>query len=199
MFAVDIEHALTAQLAVDSRADQHRDYLGISKIGHCPRAMYDEYMHGQGLTESTHRFCYAGYHQEDDILRLLRASGIAVLENGMEVCHPLESRIRGHIDGYTVEGDLIEIKSLNSAKFQRVREDGRAQYKHFAQVQLYMRYGGWKQAFVIYRNRDTYEHLVIRVPYQPATAEKLERKALSVLASIDLKERPACDCGHCKE
>lgn len=194
-----IEHALSCQIEKESGLDQHRDYLGISKIAECPRKAYDEYMNGTTPTESAHRFCYAGYHQEADVLRLLNAAGIEVLENGHEVVSHLDQRLRGHIDGHTLDGHLVEVKSLNADKFRRVQADGRALFKHFVQVQLYMRYGGWEQAFIIYRCRDTYEHFVVEVPYQPSSADKFERKAMALLASIDRKERPACECGHCKE
>lgn len=195
-----IEHALSCQIEKESGLDQHRDYLGISKIAECPRKAYQEYMEPILITTpEMHRFCYAGYHQEADVLRLLNAAGFEVLENGKEVVSPLDHRLRGHIDGYTLDGHLIEVKSLNAEKFRRVQADGRVLYKHFVQVQLYMRYGGWKSCFVIYRCRDTYEHFVVEVPYQPASADKFERKAMALLSSIDRKERPECECGHCKE
>ena len=198
MNAREIETALKQQIMKDSGLDQHRNYLGISKLHDCPCKVYREYFAGVTTSEQAHRMCYAGYHHEENVIRLLQRAEISVMDCGMEIASPLDSRLRGHIDGRTPDGDLIEVKSVNPDKFRRISEDGRAAYAHYAQVQMYMKYGGWRRAHLIYRNRDTYEHLVIEVPYSPATADKLERKAAMILGAIDAQTPPECTCGKCE-
>ena len=195
----EIQNTLTQQIAANSGLDQHREYLGISKISGCPRAAYNEYFDGVGeISEATHRFCFAGYEQERSVLSLLQKSGIGCMDNGYGVIAPFDDRLCGHIDGLTLDNDLLEIKSLTVDKFERIRKEMKASYKHFIQVQLYMRYGGWRQCFTVYRCRETYEHLVIPVMYNERQAEKAENKAKAILAAIDAKVPPACECGRCK-
>ena len=195
----DILTSINLQIEAESGLDQHRPYLGISKIGNCPRETYNEYVNGQGApTEAAHRFCFAGYEHERSVLSLLQRSGVGCTNNGYEVVAPFDARLRGHIDGLTTGGELLEIKSLSRDKFDRVQADQRVINKHFAQVQLYMRYGGWRMAYVIYRDRDTYRHMVLPVPYQPGTAAHLESKAKAILAAIDAGTPPPCECGRCE-
>lgn len=200
MNAEEISTSLIRQIVIGSNLDNHRDYLGISKIFDCPRKAYIEYMDGIGdIDEATHRFCYAGYEQERSVISLLQQAGIGCLDSGLEVTAPFDNRLRGHIDGVTNDNELLEIKSLTVDKFRRVNADGRALFKHFVQVQLYMRYGGWKQAFIVYRCRETYEHFVVSVPYHEHRAEYFERKARTILDAIDAGVPPHCECGKCKK
>jgi hypothetical protein len=193
-----IQAALDEQITRDSGLDPHRDYLGISKVIDCPRRAVKEFLYGMtDLSDTAHRMCFAGYEHERSVIELLSHAGI-VHYAGIEVTAPFDKRLKGHIDAQSVDGDLIEIKSVSTVKFQKVNESGKALRRHFLQVQLYMRYGHWQQAFVIYRCRETYEHKVIRVPYVPSQADRLEEKAKLMLAFIDREELPACECGHCQ-
>ena len=177
-----------------------RSYLGMSQVAYCARAAYDRFVDGDpGLTQDSflHRMCYVGYLFEEDVLRRLREMKIAVLDR-REVVAGFDDRLRGHIDGLTRWGDLLEIKSVTSSKFELVDRQGRALYEHLDQVQLYMHYGGWKYAWIVYVCRETFEHRVIRVRYEEARAARLEEKARRILKAIDERERPACECGYCK-
>lgn len=198
MDAVVLERKVNEYLAQNSGLDQKRAYLGISKIADCPRKVIDEFLNGVTVTEESHRMCFAGYEQERMVMQMLVAMNVA-RPYLHEVVAPFDSRLRGHVDGVTVDGDLLEIKSVSLRKFEQVTQTHQALRKHFVQVQLYMRYGGWNRAWVVYRSRETYQHAIVRVPYMPGTAEKYELKAKRLLAFIDSKVMPECECGHCKE
>lgn len=200
MNAQTIQNEITKAIIAKSGLEQHRDYVGFSKIGNCPLQIYREFMSKQKTTttESDHRFCYAGYHQEDDIAGILESAGIlAPGTRNTQIVSSISPIFKGHIDGLTIGGELIEIKSVNGERFERIRSKQKCDYRHFIQVQLYMRYGGMPCAFVIYRNRDTYETLVLRVPYVKGVADDLEKKALEILDAIKNETAPACTCGHC--
>lgn len=197
MNATQIQRWLKEQIEIHSGLDQHRDYFGISKIGDCPHHAVIEYLKGMQISEEAHRMCFAGYEHERSILELLAWAGCAKLLT-VEVIAPFDQRFRGHIDSLTISDDLLEIKSVSTQKFQQVIEASKPLKKHAMQVQLYMRYGHWRQAFVVYRNRETYEHYVCRVPYFEESARRYEEKAIRILACIDRGEIPPCECGWCK-
>ncbi len=197
MNTTQIQRSIMQQIEIHSGLDQHRDYFGISKIGDCPHHAVMEYLHGVACTEEAHRMCFAGYEHEMSIMELLVLAGIVTVQ-GLEVVAPFDSRFRGHIDALTCDDDLLEIKSVSTQKFQQVMESGKPLKKHVMQVQLYMRYGGWHQTFVVYRCRETYQHMVIRAPYIQSAAEHYEEKAKKILHCIDNNQIPDCECRRCK-
>lgn len=192
-----LQQQINEYIAANSRFEPRRAYLGMSKIGDCPRRVTRELLHRLIPTDEIHRMSYTGYDQEASILKMLVEARIA-LPYKRELVSQFDERLRGHIDAVTVENDLLEIKSLSSLKFQRVDQTRRIHPRHYVQVQLYMRYGGYRQALVVYRNRDTYEHLLFRIAYDPAQAENYEQKAKRILAAWDEKLILPCECGHCK-
>ena len=190
------ESNLTTWLRHNSGLEQSRNYLGISKAGKCQRQIYDELVSGVVMSDFHHAMCYIGYLFERDALaRLVEmrlAKGAAI-----ELVCPKDARIRGHVDGVTLEGDLLEIKSVTTKKFERVCHGGKPLWEHVDQVQLYMRYGGWRTAWILYICRETFEHKVMRVGYDQERAARLEGKLLDVLAAVERQEPPVCECGWC--
>ena len=51
---------------------------------------------------------------------------------------------------------------------------------------------------MIYRCRETYEHIVLTVLYMESQALKFELKAKRLLDAIDRKIEPECECGRCE-
>lgn len=195
-----IENQLQIIIENESGLDQHRDYLGISKVAECPRRTYHEFFDGVALTPEAHRFCYAGYFMERDIWRMLIDAGIAKPEtNGLEVVSGWNPDFRGHIDGLTVDHELLEIKSVSDIKWKKIQESDRSIFRHYCQVQLYMKYLGIKTAYIIYRNRETFEHKVFLISYRRDMAEKFEQRAKDLFRAIETKTPPACECGYCKK
>lgn len=198
MDTITFQNKLTEYITQHSGLELKRDYLGISKIADCPRRAALEYRNGITPTEESHRNSFMGYEQEARVLQIVGAVGMLRRVN-VEVVAPFDNRLRGHLDGDVSDTDLIEIKSVSLSKFQKIRESKRALTRHYIQVQLYMQYGGYKRAWIIYRCRETYEHEVICVEHSHNSAMKYEGKARRILAAIDSDEIPACECGYCKD
>lgn len=197
MKAERMQYLINSYMQEYSGLDQHRDYLGISKVALCPKQAILEYRNGVGQpSEFAHRMCYAGYEQEAEIMKIMLGANISKELKSNEVVAPFDSRLRGHVDGETVDGELLEIKSVSTHKYQAVSGRNWALRNHFIQVQLYMRYGPWKNCFIVYRCRETYEHHVVHVQYSERQAFQFENKAKLLLAHIDADTIPACDCGR---
>lgn len=185
-----------------SGLEQKRDYLGISAIGKCPRQVVRDFLYGKGeLSMEAHQNCYGGYMFERDVMSRLQEAGIARSVNQYEVVATFDPRLRGHVDGETIETepDLVEVKSLNRRKFETVKQTHMALNEHFAQVQLYMHYGPWRTCWIVYVCRETLEHHVVKVGYLQRQAIKFEMKAQRMLDHIDGEMLPACECKYCRD
>lgn len=195
----EVQAKLMEHLVQHSGLEPHRNYLGMSAIGQCPRKLYFDFVVGRTLTERDHLMCYAGYLFEGDALARLAAAGICRVEDRRELVAPFDARFRGHTDGQTFDGELLEIKSVNAKIFERLRVDQRAKMDHFLQVQTYMRYGPWRKALVVYVSRETFEHLILPVAKNERYGQQMEGKAKRILGLIDAHTPPECECGFCKQ
>ena len=193
----DVTNSIRNYMIDNSGFETTRSYLSISHISGCPRRAVDEYKNGFTVNENTYRMCFAGYDQEKSIRGILEKTGILVI-HGLEVIAPFDNRLRGHVDGISKDGDLIEIKSLSVKKWEKLLLANKAFYEHYCQCQLYMLYGKFNQTFIVYRNRETYEHKVISFDFSPAKAHELELKSRIILDAINTGNLPKCECGHCK-
>jgi len=200
MDTTTFQNKIDEHLREHSGLDQKRDYLGISAIGKCPRQVVREYLHGKSeITQRDHQMCYGGYLFEADLRNRLGDMGFQVEKAGFEVVAPFDPRLRGHIDGEIFGADLLECKSLKRSKFENVKQTHMPLNEHFAQVQLYMKYGPWKTCWIVYVERESLEHHVVKVPYLHTQAIKYEYKAQRMLAHIDSGILPACECRWCKD
>lgn len=182
---------------VDHSGFEDRHYLGMSRISQCPRALYFEVLNGTQADEYHKLMCYAGYLWERDIKQRLIATGIAVGKS-RELIARYDPRVVGHTDSETIDGDLIEIKSVMREKFDRIVCDARVPLAHFDQVQMYMNHGNYRRAFVVYVARDTGSLNVVMVKESLSAQDRLNVKAIHVLKSLDSKSPPRCECGRCK-
>lgn len=189
-----LENLIKESLALRSGFEKKRDYLSISHVSGCPRRAMREYLEGFEINEHTHEMCFAGYENERSVLDILHT---VLIHNPVEVVAPFDSRLKGHLDAMTVEGDVVEVKSVNARKWEKIIKERRPLLEHFAQVQLYMRYAKRERTFIVYRNRETYEHKVLQVPYREERARHFEDKARKILAAIDSGVLPECTCGRC--
>jgi hypothetical protein len=180
--------------AADDFEDRH--YLGMSAISQCPRKLYQEMLNGRDRPgQSSLNLFHEGYVHEHDIVDRLAKMGCMVGNVQRELVAPWDERLRGHIDG-EIEGELLEIKSLNADRFDQLRAGGPF-IAHVEQAQLYMRYGGYRSAVFVYKNRETGALWIDRLWYNESLAQKLEDQARMILQAVDRVEPPACMCGHC--
>lgn len=193
----DLEAKIMSHLSQRSGLQARRTYLGMSQVWKCPRVLYYAYFNGVDTSDFSHRMAYTGYMHERDTMERLREMRVATLTR-RELVADFDDRFRGHTDGQMAWGDLLEIKSVSAHKFDLVCYHGRALHEHIDQVQLYMLYGGWHWTWMIYINRETFEHKVVRVSFDPARARQLVLKAKLVLDAIDAGIPPGCECGRCQ-
>lgn len=197
MSAAMLRRQLEGSLVLDE-FDCQRTYLGMSRIGECPRRLYNELVYGRKQAGPvTRRYCHEGYLHEKDIIERLNKAGLIVDNCGRELVAPFDERFRGHIDGELDSGTLLEIKSVSPHKFNEVRSTHMLLSQHTAQVQMYMRYGHYRCAYVIYKCRDDGQIFIVVVDINERAGERLEQKARHILQAIDAGESPACQCGEC--
>lgn len=197
---LDLKARLTHALRQKSNLDQHRPYLGMSGIGGCPRRLYFDFLQGRPEpTDQDHWYSWTGYLHEAGIIHLL--DGQVKVEQ-IEVIAAYDDRFRGHVDG-TLDGDLVEIKSVNWGKYRRIINDGPTQ-ANIDQIQMYLRHGGWSRCHLIYIARDVPHVEWCGLPLWTYTvhlstdrAHHLDRKAKAILAAIDKQQPPTCNCNWC--
>jgi hypothetical protein len=187
-----------AYIREHSNYDTQRSYLGMSGIGQCPRRLYDRFINPSEPTDETYRTCYLGYLWEDEAKDILEGAGIYRDKSERELVVLFDERFRGHTDGETSEGNLLEIKSVTAYAMEKIKQSNKGKREHFAQVQTYMRYGDYSQALVAYVSRDPMEFYFISVPRVAIVGEDMERKAQRILRAIDARNRPSCECRYCQ-
>jgi hypothetical protein len=199
MDAIVAKRQTIAWLMQHSGFEPERKYLGMSGIGKCPLRLYRECLLGRRteMGESTARRCYRGYLFEADAHTRLAAAQVYLTGSEKEVVADFDNRFRGHTDGETPDSDLLEIKSINNEDFNLVMRSRRALPDHYDQVQMYLRYGGYKHAVMDYVDTETFREFFLDVYPDASRQEILEEKARSILAAIDGGPQPACTCGRC--
>jgi hypothetical protein len=198
--AVVAKHRLMDTLKRASMFEPGRKYLGMSGINGCPLRLYRELLHGrygQVGERSTLRSLRGNLYEQVTILRLSEA-GIYQPNSKKEIVADFDSRFRGHTDGQTVDGDLVEIKSTNHEDFQHV-EVRKPLPAHFAQCQMYIKFGGFQHGLLFYVSTETYEHYVLDVYPASQLQAQLISKAQSILFAVDGGPQPQCTCGRCFE
>jgi hypothetical protein len=192
-----IEEQIMHYIRIHSGFETHRNYLGMSHLGNCPRKLYKDFVLGKNADDRIHLGAFSGYSMERIEKELLIGAGIA-REKTRELVADFDPLLRGHIDAETIDGDLLEIKSVNTYKFEtRIQQKNLALPEHFEQVQVYMHFGGYSKALIVYICRETFQHKVFSIPYSPEVAGRLIRRAKLVLLAIHEKRVPVCECGKC--
>lgn len=199
--AVGVKRQLCEALVEQSGHDRRRDYLGMSGIGDCSRKQYFSFVGGRTADDQLLWYSWTGYLHEAAILKLFKRR-----KREIEVVAGFDERFRGHVDLALSKQDLVEIKSTNWGKFQRIIDGGEPDLRHQYQVQMYLRHGGWERCFVVYIARDVphkewydFPLYVFEVRPDAARADRMDAKAKAILAAIDRREPPDCDCGWCRD
>jgi hypothetical protein len=177
---------------VSSRHQERRNYIGLSSIGECERVIYDIYTHGVPHSTRERLKDAMGYALEEALVARLIEMGLYRAANPIVLYDGL---VQGHPDG-EVEGDLLEIKTIECAKW--LPEPPRLPNRVFFQVQAYMHFAGYQRAHVLYLARDTGEMRVIGVSHSDTVAEKINAKLDRLVAAVKTGQRPACSCGYCQ-
>lgn len=174
------------------RLDQHRSYIGLSKIGDCPLVNYRMYFSPNGFRDDAEQLMkfYIGYASEDDVV--LRLKGLGEYRAGVQISM-FDGLIQGHTDG-SFEGRLVEIKSVGLDAWI---PNGRLPHKVWWQVQAYLRYTSFQKAYVIYLARETGRLRVFDVAADEEMGRRIHNRVLDLVRAIEWKREPACECGRC--
>lgn len=143
------------------------------------------------------RLCHEGYVHQSDIIYRLGKAGIEIKNTDRELVAPFDDRFRGHIEGEVNGGDLLEVKSIHDDAMSDLLRDGMPFSRHYEQVQCYMHYGEYTVAYVVYKTRGSGDLWVFQVRRDISVGLRLETKAKRVLAAIDSRTPPQCECGRC--
>lgn len=184
------------QWTVQNSGAEHRDYLGMSQIGRCPLELYHQLLKGRAWNAQDHFYCYLGYLFENDIRTRLQGLDPARLGPG-RAFSDFNGRFQGHTDGEW-DGQLLEIKSVTASRLAPIRAAHRVPIQHYQQSQIYMHYGRYQYATLIYIARDTGVIYVTSLAYRDYLADQLKLKAATILEAVDYQSPPDCECGFCR-
>ncbi len=206
--AARINALIDAALVAEREHTPPRDYLGASRIGEpCARRLVYEITHappdqGREISASTLRVFEAGHVFEQLSIRWLRAAGFDLRtkrQDGSQFSFSAAGgRLRGHIDGVIVAGPdvgiiwpaLWEHKALNAKSWNDLVKRGLAMSRpiYLAQVQLYMAYLEVECTLFTALNKDTQALYHEVVAFDPAQAQALSDKAVTILQAAEAGE-----------
>ena len=152
--------------------DKVRAYIGGSNVGGPCDAALSFSLRGFPDDEpapKTQRIFALGHKLEDLIVEDLKRAKITVLdrdpETGWQCAYSMYGgHIRGNIDGQIELSDgefaLLEIKSMNAAKWRAFVKKGVSEShpQYLDQMQTYMGMGGFERAVLLGYNKDTSEY-----------------------------------------
>ncbi|MBX7047261.1 MAG: hypothetical protein K1X86_15635 [Ignavibacteria bacterium] len=194
----NLYHNIHQVIKTNSGFDSHRNYIGLSGIADCPVEITRRYFSGSTPTLNDHLNAYRGYFLEKEIKKILECAGIRKPNSDRELTAPFDNRIKGHTDGETLDGKLLEIKTWRKDKFDRVKQEGKVPYKIFAQCNGYMGFGGYKETLLVIVSTETFEFHLHELKFSSREFTKQEEKLKQLLWYLDNETVPVCTCGKCK-
>ncbi|MEI8395172.1 MAG: hypothetical protein WCF85_10580 [Rhodospirillaceae bacterium] len=205
-----INARIDAALVTENSAQPPRQYLGASRLGvACQRALQFEYTRtpkddGEDFDGQILRIFAAGHRFEDLSIHWLRSAGFDLRthrrDGGQFGFSAVNGRIKGHIDGVIVAVPqgvamalpaLWEHKALNRKSWQDTVKRGVAVSKpvYAGQIALYQAYMGLPApALFTALNKDSCELHHELVPFDPALAQALSDRAVTILRATDVRE-----------
>jgi len=192
MSAQELASTLLGRLKENSGFDEHRPYIGMSRIGECRKRIYTEFIDGVAATLDNHVGAWLGYTMEAAVLELLGKD----VQPGRELT-AFDGLVRGHTDGEW-RGELIEVKSTTNRKLLERLDDRRVDDRHYQQVTAYMHFGRWRRCSVIYVPRDFGKPTVFGVNYDPNEGARIEARFAEIVTHVRNKRPPRCECGRCR-
>lgn len=206
--ASQLDGHLETALTAERDASPRRDYLGASRIGEpCQRRLCFEYGgtpvdSGSEFDGRILRVFEAGHRFEDMTIRWLRLAGFVLRSHKRDGSQfgfaTAGGRFRGHIDGVIVDGPdlgvpypiLFEHKALGSSSWQDTVKRGVKASKpvYWAQAQVYMAYLAVAPMLFVALNRDTMWLYPELIAFDPADAQALSDRAVTVIRSVEARQ-----------
>lgn len=179
----------------------YRDHLGASLIGQeCKRAIWYTW---RWMTRAQHagrllRLFATGNLAEDRFVIDLRSVGVTVMEVDPDTGRQWAVRDKetGHFGG-SMDGKaiglleaprtlhLVEFKTHSAKSFAALKKQGVQASKppHYAQIQVYMHFGGLTRAYYMAVNKDTDDLYQERVALDKDYAQRMVERAQSIIRS----------------
>ncbi len=205
MNSADLERSLISWTAAHSGHDAHRQYIGLSGIGDCPRLIYHRVVHGTPATTEEKLKFAIGYELERALRERLRGVGVMDWPHGNQYLVQSPGGVAcGHIDGCLNDGDLVEFKTIAREEWlpyedRTVCDSAPKPWRRILhQVTAYMHFGGFSRGHVVYLARDTGAVRVVPVVVDLRVVREIEETIRTVRAALDSGTPPACRCGRCQ-
>lgn len=179
-----------------SKLDKHRKYIGMSSAGDCPRRIMLNYRNGVNTDYISHLTSFRGYKLESIAKEILIGSGLMKPGSERELL-AFDGLVKGHTDGETVSGELLEIKSKNKKNFDQILSNGKIPHRDFMQVQSYMLFGNYSIAKVVVMCSETFETQTFTIHSHAGVQASLREKFRRLSTRINEEELPTCECKHC--
>jgi hypothetical protein len=179
--------------------------LRISRVGECVRLLWAERrgIVSPTLFEPRMRLLFRlGNVIEEEVVELLKATGYPVTGRQKTVTAGLGGgyALEGHIDGKLILNPkrevgwtLLEVKSSNARRFDELESVGYEAWnaRYGDQIHAYMGAGNFPNAIVIVYCKDDSRLYVEKIWRDAERFERLRAKALEVLTSEKVPDRPA--------
>jgi len=191
MDAITISRQLMNWTVLNSGHQERRAYIGLSGIGGCERAIYDQYRFGSRMSVNEQLRTRISYELEAAVIERLR--GMRLYEAREEIVL-FGGLVQGHTDGRIGEA-VLEIKTLPMAA--AFPKDDRLPRKHYQQVQAYMHFLKRTEAIMIYLERQNGDLRVYRIRYNERAGQEIQAKVTKLVEAVRSYTRPACTCGNC--
>lgn len=193
MNAIDLERILIDWTIRNSGYDEHRNYIGLSGIGDCPRIIYHRFFRETPASIESRLKTRLSYEIEANLIERLTLIGI--YKRRKDPIMAYDGLVQGHIEG-EISGSLLEIKTVPLFDYLPLRSVPRRVYW---QSQAYMYYGGYPATLCIYFVRDDGRFKIFDLWPDYRIMMEIDRKIQVLINAIKKEEIPACQCGRCQK
>jgi len=176
-----LENRLINYTVANSNYEEHRSYIGLSKISEPAEKLAQLYKSNQSADVKTKLKCYKGYQMEADIIDRLKKIYLNRI-NIEKTITAYDGLVQGHPDGW-LDDFPLDVKSVLCDDWI---PETKLPTRIYWQMQGYLLYARKEKAFVIFESR---ENGIIRVKtitpnysIQKAIDEKL-RKTIQLIKS----------------
>lgn len=193
-------------------ANEKRPYMGCSGLGNkCNRKIWLDFrwVYDSLFEKRVLRIFERGDLEEPRVIRDLTNAGMVVSDTQLEFVDET-GHIRGHCDGIVnnVPGaehttHLLEIKTMNSKRFELYKKQGleKSNWGYWVQLHMYMGFAKLKRALFVTCNKDTEQRAYDRYHFD----ESIFNQHLRIGHRLLMEERPPekignqmyFDCKYC--
>ena len=190
------------ELAVEkSPFDPNRNYIGLSNIHECVRALWFKINSDEPgrVIRSQKMIAYESYREQRHVIADLKAKGWKITSEEMSIHdfnndRKLDPLIDGHIEGIILHNGseiLLEVKVPRSMHvMNRVIRERKVPLKVYDQVQLYMNYTKLESAVVIYKNIFDCDYFDVTVFFNDKRVKTLLKKIDDIIKIVTKDELP---------